>query len=189
MKLFVHLEKQHNQLTVIEYNYKRAIFEYLTLLNNNNGCEKVDISLKVVQKIYIDGGYWLLNNKLPESRHGKYQKTIRVIDDEDVAERCHIWIRKQNFNTTPATFKKFVENELFPAIGIAKEKSITIMTTTRWLKVLGYSFQQYRRGIYYDGHEREDILQYRKKFLENIFNHEKYMSKYEGEFMDRIYLT
>ncbi|CAG8754314.1 2803_t:CDS:2, partial [Rhizophagus irregularis] len=91
------LEKQHNQLTVIEYNYKRAIFEYLTLLNNNNGCEKVDISLK----------YWLLNNKLPESRHGKYQKTIRVIDDEDVAERCHIWIRKQNFNTTPATFKKF----------------------------------------------------------------------------------
>ncbi|CAG8781653.1 900_t:CDS:2, partial [Rhizophagus irregularis] len=79
------------------------------------------------------------------------------------------------------TFKKFVENELFPAIGIAKEKSITIMTTTRWLKVLGYSFQQYRRGIYYDGHEREDILQYRKKFLENIFNHEKYMSKYEGE--------
>ncbi|GBC46489.2 uncharacterized protein OCT59_017594 [Rhizophagus irregularis] len=173
------LEKQHNQLTVIEYNYKRAIFEYLTLLNNNNGCEKVDISLK----------YWLLNNKLPESRHGKYQKTIRVIDDEDVAERCHIWIRKQNFNTTPATFKKFVENELFPAIGIAKEKSITIMTTTRWLKVLGYSFQQYRRGIYYDGHEREDILQYRKKFLENIFNHEKYMSKYEGEFMDRIYLT
>ncbi|CAB4421001.1 unnamed protein product [Rhizophagus irregularis] len=137
------LEKQYNQLTVIEYNYKRAIFEYLTLLNNNNGRKKVDISLEVVQKIYIDGGvwkarkirnftkYWLLNNKLPESRHGKHQKTIRVIDDEDVAERCHIWIRKQNFNTTPATFKKFVENELFPAIGIAKEKSITIMTATR----------------------------------------------------------
>ncbi|PKK55757.1 hypothetical protein RhiirC2_801582 [Rhizophagus irregularis] len=70
------LEKQHNQLTVIEYNYKRVIFEYLTLLNNNNRREK----------------YWLLNNKLPESRYGKHQKMIRVIDDEDVAERCHIWI-------------------------------------------------------------------------------------------------
>uniref|UniRef100_U9SS71 Uncharacterized protein n=2 Tax=Rhizophagus irregularis TaxID=588596 RepID=U9SS71_RHIID len=56
---------------------------------------------------------------------------IRVIDDEDVAERIHIWIRKQNFNTTPTTFKKFVENELFPAIRIAREKSITIMTATR----------------------------------------------------------
>jgi hypothetical protein len=54
-----------------------------------------------------------------------------VIDDEDIAERCHIWIRKQNFKTTPASFKKFVDNELFPAIGITKEKSITLMTATR----------------------------------------------------------
>ncbi|CAG8759932.1 9039_t:CDS:1, partial [Funneliformis caledonium] len=30
------LEKHHDQLTIFEYNYKRAIFEYLTLLNNNN---------------------------------------------------------------------------------------------------------------------------------------------------------
>ncbi|PKK65430.1 hypothetical protein RhiirC2_786171 [Rhizophagus irregularis] len=110
----------------------------------------------------------------------------QIIDGKDVAKRCHIWIRKQNFNTIPTTFRKFVENELFPAIGIAREKSITIMTTTR-LKVLGYSFQQYRHGIYYDEHEKKDVLQYRKEFLENIFNHEKYMSKYEDEFMDRIY--
>jgi len=47
-------------------------------------------------------------------------------------------------------------------------------------------FQQYHRGVYYDGHEREDILQYRKEFLEKIFEHEKYMSKYESESMDRI---
>ena len=54
------------------------------------------------------------------------------------------------------------------------------------LKVLGYSFQQYHRGIYYDEHKREDVLQYRKEFLEKIFEHEKYMFKYEGESMDRI---
>ncbi|GBB89896.1 hypothetical protein RclHR1_16730003 [Rhizophagus clarus] len=98
------LEKQHNQLTVVEYNYKKAIFEYLTLLNNNNGHRKINISLEVAQKIFIDGGiwkaqkiqnltkYWLLNNKLPESRIGKHQKIIRIINDEDVAERCHTWI-------------------------------------------------------------------------------------------------
>ncbi|GES73102.1 hypothetical protein RCL_jg2158.t1 [Rhizophagus clarus] len=141
------LEKQHNQLTVVEYNYKRAIFEYLTLLNNNNGHEKIDISLEVAQKIFIDG----------------------------------------DFNTTPTSFKKFIENELFPNIGITKEKSIALITATRWFNVLGYSFQQYRRGIYYDGHERDDVLQYQKEFLEKMFEHEKYMSKYEGESMDRIH--
>ena len=61
------------------------------------------------------------------------------------------------------------------------------MTATRWLNILGYSFQQYHQGIYYDGHERDDILQYRKVFLEKMFEHEKYMSKYEGETMKRIY--
>jgi len=49
------LEKQYNQLTVIEYNYKRAIFEYLTGLNSNNGCGRMDISLEVVQRIFING--------------------------------------------------------------------------------------------------------------------------------------
>ncbi|PKB97087.1 hypothetical protein RhiirA5_298178, partial [Rhizophagus irregularis] len=88
---------------------------------------------------------------------------------------------------TPALFKKFIDNELFPNIGITKEKSIALTTATRWLNVLGYSFQQYRRGIYYDGHERDDVLQYRKEFLEKMFEHEKYMSKYEGESMDRIH--
>ena len=50
------LEKQYSQLTVREYNYKRAIFEYLTLLNSNNGHGKMDISLEVVKRIFIDGG-------------------------------------------------------------------------------------------------------------------------------------
>ncbi|CAB4429570.1 unnamed protein product [Rhizophagus irregularis] len=137
------LEKQYNQLTVVEYNYKRTIFEYLTLLNNNNRRGRIDISLKVTQKIFIDGGvwkarkilyltkYWLLNNKLPESRCRKHQKTIRIIDDEDVAERCHIWIRKQDFKATPALFKKFIETELFPSIGITREKSIALITAAR----------------------------------------------------------
>lgn len=58
-------------------------------------------------------------------------KKLRIIDDEDVAEKCHSWIRNQNFKVTPAAFKKFIENELFPSIGIAKEKSITLMTATR----------------------------------------------------------
>ena len=41
------LEKHYDQLTIFEYNYKRAIFEYLTLLNNNNRCERINASLEV----------------------------------------------------------------------------------------------------------------------------------------------
>ncbi|CAB4408168.1 unnamed protein product [Rhizophagus irregularis] len=52
------LEKQHSQLTVTEYNYKRAIFEYFTLLNSNNRYGQMDISLEIAQKIFIIGGVW-----------------------------------------------------------------------------------------------------------------------------------
>ena len=36
------MEKQCSQLTVIEYNYKRTIYEYLTLLNSNNRRGRMD---------------------------------------------------------------------------------------------------------------------------------------------------
>ena len=43
------LKKHYNQLTVIEYNYKKAIFKYLILLiNNNNEYKRMDINLEVI---------------------------------------------------------------------------------------------------------------------------------------------
>jgi len=97
------LEGHHNKMKVNKYNKKRAIFEYLKLLDKN-GAGKVKASLNAAQMVFIDGGvwkarqiqywvnYWLLNNALPASFQGKHQKTIRLIDDEDVAEKCHVWI-------------------------------------------------------------------------------------------------
>ena len=64
------------------------------------------------------------------AHHPLNRGSLYRIFDEDVAEKCHAWIRNQNFNSTPASFKKF-EDELFPSIGIAKEKSITLMTAIR----------------------------------------------------------
>ncbi|CAB4481750.1 unnamed protein product [Rhizophagus irregularis] len=40
--------------------------------------------------------------------------------------------------------------------------------------------------IYYDGHERPDVVEYRKSFLDEIYSYEKYMAKYEGETMEQI---
>src|SRR6185369_10110517 len=174
------LEKKHNQMNIIEYNQKRAIYEYLVLLDGK-GCGKISASLEVAKKVFIDAGpwkaqkirysanYWLLNNKLPTSRHGKHQKTARLIDDEDIAEKCQIWIHEQNYNATPATFKNFIEQQLLPSIKITKEKSISLRTATRWLSILGYTFTQHHQGTYYDGHGRDDVLQYRKEFLEKMF--------------------
>ncbi|CAI2193355.1 10807_t:CDS:2, partial [Funneliformis geosporum] len=56
---------------------------------------------------------------------------------------------------------------------------IDVVTVTRWLNVLGYYFQSQKQGTYYDDHERPDIIKYRKLFLDEIYNYEKFMAKYE----------
>lgn len=30
---------------------------------------------------------------------------------------------------------------------------------------MGFEFKQYQKGIYIDGHERDDVVEYRKEFL------------------------
>src|SRR5207248_7660614 len=67
-----------------------------------------------------------------------------------------------------------------------EKKSVSINTASRWLNILGYTFKQNRQDIYYDGHERPDVIKYRKKFLEEIFNYEKYMTTFDDETLEPI---
>ena len=53
-----------------------------------------------------------------------------------------------------------LENTLFVETGIIKKKSISFATATQWLNILGFFYQRHRQGIYYDGHEREDVITY-----------------------------
>jgi hypothetical protein len=48
------LEKQHRKMSVIEYNSKRAIFEYLTRLDSG----KMHASLEAAKIVFVDGGPW-----------------------------------------------------------------------------------------------------------------------------------
>jgi len=63
------------------------------------------------------------------------------------------------------------------------------MIATRWLNILSYSFQQHHQGIYYNEYKQDNVLQYRKVFLEKMFEYEKYMSKYESKTIDRIHFN
>ena len=50
---------------------------------------------------------------------------------------------------------------------------------------MGFYFKTYSKDVYYDGHEREDVIEYRKKFLEEMQFYEKYMPIFEGENMEQ----
>src|SRR5437763_1767693 len=43
---------------------------------------------------------------------------------------------------------------------INKQKTISDSTARRWLNVLGFFNQQQKQGVYFDGHERDDVVKY-----------------------------
>ena len=53
-------------------------------------------------------------------------------------------------------------------------KTITLKTSRIWLKKIGLVPQSRKKGIYFDGHEREDVLEYRAKFLEEMKTFEQF---------------
>ena len=127
------LEENFNRMSAQEYVKKRVIFEYLVRLLK--GEKKMKASMEAVKIVYNSehkrtatrmAKYWHNNYTLPISCRGKHQKLSRIIDDEDIAERCHTWIRINGSHTTPHRFKEFVQESLLPEIGTNK----TISTRT-----------------------------------------------------------
>lgn len=67
----------------------------------------------------------------------------------------------------PDKLRRYVNECLFPELEI--EDTIGVTTATAWLKKLGYRLRRYQKGIYYDGHERPDVVQKRNEFIKDIF--------------------
>lgn len=59
-------------------------------------------------------------------------------------------------------------------------------TIRRWLGVLGWKHDQFRSGVYMDGHERADVVEYRQTFLEKMESYERWMPSYDGVDMNRV---
>ena len=106
---------------------------------------------------------WVENEVLPVSMQGYHQKTKSFIDDEDVIEKSLEFIRKNEGKITPKLYRSFIHDTLFLQMEITT--SISEKTSRIWLRKLGLVPQSRKKGIYFDGHERSDVLEYRAIFL------------------------
>ena len=58
---------------------------------------------------------------------------------------------------------------IIPLIGLdLGGKSITKHCARQWLHKLGYAVTEVKKGIYVDGHEHEDVVEYHKKILAKV---------------------
>ena len=68
------------------------------------------------------------------------------------------------------SFTTWVNTELLlsQVLELGFPRNISVETGRKWLHELGFFIVDRKKGIYYDGHEREDVVEYRKKLLRNV---------------------
>ena len=97
------------------------------------------------------------------------------MDDEDCRKKAAEWVRSNSSikgkpNMTLNDFKNWVNTELIPNIVIPMNgpSQIQNRTARKWLHELGFHPHSHKKGAFIDGHEREDVREYRQLFLRKL---------------------
>jgi hypothetical protein len=117
---------------------------------------------------------------LPAETRGGKRKGASYLDNEDVFLACRAWLMMQEIGTvTPLDFRVAVNIEILPRLLISTCTEIAQSTTYLWLRRLGFYASESKKGVYVDGHEREDVIAYRQEvFLPKMAELDLYTRRY-----------
>jgi hypothetical protein len=118
---------------------------------------------------------------LPVETRGGKRNGRSYLDNEDVFQGCRAWLTSQELGTVnPDNFRLAINTEILPRLLISTGKRISRTTTYDWLRRLGFYKSESKKGVYVDGHEREDVVSYRQEvFLPKMKDILQYTTHYE----------
>ena len=129
---------------------------------------------------------WLKNGIIVTSKRGRHAKVRSFLLHEDLKLQVTEYLRAHKFKLNVANFVKFVEDEVIPTLGIEEKTSISCSTAHEWLHILGWEYKDHSKNIYFDGHEREDVVADRHRFLWQWAELRERMATYEGKDLEQI---
>ncbi|KIL54192.1 hypothetical protein M378DRAFT_188729 [Amanita muscaria Koide BX008] len=132
--------------------------------------------------------HYQIYEQLPEEKRGNSRNAYSLLKDESVRNATRGWLTEQEVGSiTPQKFVHALNEKILPELGIKPEKALSERTARRWLIKLGWTRTLYKKGIYLDGHERPDVIEYCEEiFLPHLLGYERRMAKYEGPELNRI---
>ncbi|KAI0263335.1 hypothetical protein BGY98DRAFT_1103889 [Russula aff. rugulosa BPL654] len=140
-----------------------------------------DAHARCIRKWTVD---FLQHGTFPLHRLG--QACWTVLSDEDIASE----IKLQMVEKSKKGFLKAKDlvdlvatpemQEIFSEKGICK-KLISKKTATCWLQKLDWRYKGIKNGMYIDGHEREDVVAYRREFIERFKFYEKRFHQWDND--------
>ena len=112
---------------------------------------------------------------LPESQQGRYQRSGVLWQNEELNKKATEYVRgnaavKGRPNLTTVDYCIWVNESMFPNSTLEPgfPRKISLETARLWLHHLGFEVLTMQKGIFIDGHEREDVVDSHKLFLRKM---------------------
>ena len=113
--------------------------------------------------------------QIPDCKQGQYQRTGVLWCSEDLNKKAKKYVRnncnvKGKPNLTVGSFCEWINNDLLPNSTLEPgfPRKVSPETARKWLHELGFSVLDKKKGTFVDGHERDDVVEYRSKFLRKL---------------------
>lgn len=107
------------------------------------------------------------NGEFPDSEQGKYQRQGVLSQNEELNEAARDYVRanavvKGRPNLTSRSFCQWVNESLLPnsILDPGYPRKVSVQTARKWLHDLGFMVLNKKKGVYIDGHERDDVVKH-----------------------------
>jgi len=170
---------------ISKYDFSRYLSLRLYFSYVLDGMGKMKASEKVAKE-FLKKGPWqarrlrewgnefLEVGALSQHFQGAHSKTPSLIQDPVFFDMCQEWASSQQpEKRTPSTLKAFIQEKIFPELGL--QGKIHENTCRAYLERLGYTLSAVKKDVYVDGHERQDVKDYRKEWVKRMLQFEKRM--------------
>lgn len=151
---------------------------------------------------------WINRGELPVSRRGAHIKIFTLLEDPEIRAELRSYVRSNKWvvdpaklvdftaqkmvpavakaygtnlmeNDIPKGLKQYLELELLPRIHMKVKQGVSLRTARRWLHREGFRFTEHRKALYFDGHERPDVVEYRQNvFIPQMKQHRRRVVEY-----------
>jgi hypothetical protein len=189
------LKKQHSNLPLSQINQLMILRNFATL--RLKGVGRIGASEEIAQqwdeksdgsgshfarRIRALARHYQIFEQLPVEHRGGSKNARSLLKDETIRAAARTWLTEQIIGSiTPQNFAHGLNTKILPSLNITLKKPLCERTARRWLVKLGWSRTMLRKGVYMDGHEREDVVKYRETvFLPAMKEFERRMVRFEG---------
>ena len=193
------LQKHSKSLSLSQINQHMILANFATL--RLKGFSWISASEEIARQWHDGKGSWFARRvrslarhyqnfeQLPKEKRGGVGNARTWLADKAVETRVRDYLSNvPSGKVTPRALRDQVNLKIFLELGIKPKKPLHVRTARRWLIKLGWRHSTIRKGIYMDGHERADVVKYRREvFLLMMAAYETRMVHYEGpDPMNRI---